>query len=470
MSTQRKILTATFLGGLFVLAVFALAGAPLIPPDAWAALAAAGAMPMALTGETGGEVRKMLEQLTDTAKAAKATVEEVKAAHNNLDGRVAKIQEEMKGIGIDATTKAAYQDAVEKVALHEKSLDKLNLEVTELAKKAANLLGGGGDQRKSLGQIVADSEVCKSYKGGVAELGAMNASLFRKAAITSAAASAGTLIQPHRAEIVMGAELPLSIRDLFQQVSIATNAVEWVREKLFTNNAGSQNGEGMAYGESGLTFEKASSPVETLGHWIPISRQVLADAGMLQGLVDGKLRYGLKLKEEAQILFGDGTNGTLHGLVPQATAFSKVGMPVVPVGGVGHTQLDYLRWAFLQVARAGYPATFAALSLEDWATIQMMKTTDGAYIFGTPTDGAAPRVWGKQVVESHALTAGDFLAGSGFAATLYDREEVSVRVAEQHADFAIKNMVALICDERLAFTVERPAAIVTGDFATLMAP
>ncbi|MFZ7338438.1 phage major capsid protein, partial [Comamonas jiangduensis] len=208
-------------------------------------------------------------------------------------------------------------------------------------------------------------------------------------------------------------------------VSIATNAVEWVREKLFTNNAGSQNGEGTAYGESGLTFEKASSPVETLGHWIPISRQVLADAGMLQGLVDGKLRYGLKLKEEAQILFGDGTNGTLHGLVPQATAFSKTGMPAVPAGGVAHTQLDYLRWAFLQVARAGYPATFATLSLEDWATIQMMKTTDGAYIFGTPTDGAAPRVWGKQVVESHALTAGDFLAGSGFAATLYDREEVS---------------------------------------------
>lgn len=470
MSTQRKILTATFLGGLFVLAVFALAGAPLIPPDAWAALAAAGAMPMALTGETSADVRKALEQLSETAKAAKATVEEVKTAHNNLDGRVAKIQDEMKGIGIDATTKAAYQEAVEKVALHEKSLDKLNLEVTELAKKAANLLGGGGDQRKSMGQIVADSEVCKSYKGGVAELGAMNASLFRKAAITSAAASAGTLIQPHRAEIVMGAELPLSIRDLFQQVSIATNAVEWVREKLFTNNAGSQNGEGTAYGESGLTFEKASSPVETLGHWIPISRQVLADAGMLQGLVDGKLRYGLKLKEEVQILFGDGTNGTLHGLVPQATAFSKTGMPVVPAGGVGHTQLDYLRWAFLQVARAGYPATFAALSLEDWATIQMMKTTDGAYIFGTPTDGAAPRVWGKQVVESHALTAGDFLAGSGFAATLYDREEVSVRVAEQHADFAIKNMVALICDERLAFTVERPAAIVTGDFATLMAP
>ena len=111
-----------------------------------------------------------------------------------------------------------------------------------------------------------------------------------------------------------------------------------------------------------------------------------------------------------------------------------------------------------------YPATFAVMSLEDWAKIQMLKTTDGAYIFGTPTDGAAPRVWGKQVVESHGMAAGEFLAGSGFAATVYDREEVTVRVAEQHADFFVKNMVAILCEERLGFTVERPAALVAGSY------
>ena len=69
------------------------------------------------------------------------------------------------------------------------------------------------------------------------------------------------------------------------------------------------------------------------------------------------------------------------------------------------------------------------------------------------------------MVESHGLAAGDFVAGSGFAATIYDREEVTVRVAEQHADFFVKNMVALLCEERIGFTVERPAAIVAGDFA-----
>lgn len=464
MKITRKHLTAAFLGGLFVLAAFALAGAPLIPTDAWAAMAAAGAMPMALTGETGGDVRKMLEQLTDTAKAAKATVEEVKAAHNNLDGRVAKIQEEMKGMGVDATTKAAYQDAVEKVALHEKSLDKLNLEVTELAKKAANLLGGGGDQRKSLGQLAAESEVCKSYRGGSAELVTMNAPLFGKAAVTSAAASAGVLIQPHQAGIIVGPDQPLTVRDLFQAVSISSNAIEWVQEKLYTNNAGPQNGEGTAKNESALTFEKKTSAVETIAHWIPASRQVLSDAPQLRGLIDGRLRFGLKLNEDNQLLYGDGTNGNLLGAVPQATVFSTAGMPAAPVDGPAHTSIDYLRWAFLQASKAMYPATFAVMSLEEWAKIQMLKTTDGAYIFGTPTDGAAPRVWGKTIVESHGMAANEFLAGSGFAATVYDREEVTVRVAEEHADFFIKNMVAILCEERLGFTVERPGALVAGEF------
>lgn len=409
-------------------------------------------------------IQETIEELKAVAGSAKTAVSEVKAAHKDLDGRIAELQKELKEGQVDAITKAAYQDAVGKVEGVEKSLDKLNLEVTELAKKAANLLGGGGEQHKSLGQLAAASEVCKSYRGGNAELVTMNAPLFGKAAVTSAAASAGVLIQPHQAGIVVGPDQPLTVRDLFQAVSIGTNAIEWVQEKLYTNNAGPQNGEGTAKNESSLTFEKKSSPVETIAHWIPASRQVLADAPQLQGLIDGRLRFGLKLKEDTGLLYGDGLNGNLLGAVPQATVFSAAGMPAAPAGGPAHTPIDYLRWAFLQVSKAQYPATFAVLSLEDWAKFQMLKTTDGAYIFGTPTDGAAPRIWGKQIVESHGMAVGDFLAGSGFAATVYDREEVSVRVAEQHQDFFIKNMVAILCEERVGFTVERPAALVAGEF------
>lgn len=465
MKITRKHLTFAFLAILTVLAIANLFGIPLVSADTWAAFAAAGAMPMAMTGEVGGDVRKAMEQLTDAAKAAKETVEILKKSHTELDGRVNKLHEEIKVAGVDAATKAAFQDAVSKVEKCEKALDKVNAEVSELAKKAANLLSGGGQQHKSIGQAAAACEQLKSYSGGNLVLANLDAPLHAKAAdpVTSAAGSAGALIQPHRvAGIITGPELPTTVRDLFNSISIASNSVEWVQEKLFTNNAGPQAGEGAAKNQSSLTFEAKNTAVKTLAHWLPASRQVLADAPQLAGFIDSRLRYGLLLKEDEQLLFGDGTGNNLLGLVPQATTFSKAGMPAVAQGAPAHTAIDYLRWSFLQVARAGYPATFAALSLEDWAIIQMMKTNDGAYIFGTPTDGAAPRIWGKRVVESYALDAGDFLAGSAFAATIYDREQVTVRIAEQHAGFFVENMVAVLCEERLALTVERPQALVHG--------
>ena len=383
----------------------------------------------------------------------------MRKSHTDLDGRVAKLHEEITAGKADAVTKAAFQDAVNKVEKSEQTLDRLNKEVTELAQKAANTLGGR-NVVKSLGQMAAESEVAKNYRGGNNfELARMAAPLFGKANITSDPASAGVLADPYRRpDILMNPDEPLTVRDLFSSVTIAQNAVEWVKELVFTNNAGAQTAEAASKPESGLTFEKKSSPVETIAHWIPVSRQILADAPALRGIIDGKLRTGLKLQEDEQLLFGDGLNGKLLGLVPQAVAYVATGIPAAP------TKLDHLRWAFLQVAKAKYPATFAVLSLDDWATIQMMKTTDGAYIFGTPTDGAAPRIWGKRVVESFGMAAGDFLAGSSLAATIWDREDVSVRVSEHHANFFIQNMVAMLCEERLAFTVERPAAIVEGTF------
>jgi len=402
------------------------------------------------------DIQKALGDLTDVAKAAKEAVEQVRKSHTDLDGRVAKLQEELKSGQADAVSKAAFQDAVAQVEKSEKTLEKLNAEVTELAAKMANGIGKP-NKVKTLGQLAAESEVCKTYRGGIAELAQMAGPLFGKSNVTSDADSAGALVQPYRVPgVVMDADEPLTVRDLFTAVSISSNAIEWVKEKLFTNNAGYQGAEGDAKPESGLTFEKMTSAVATLAHWIPASRQVLADAPQLQGIIDGKLRTGLKLKEDEQLLFGDGLNGNLHGIVPQASAYNSTGIPA------GATMIDDLRWAFLQVAKAKYPATFAVLSLDDWAKIQMMKTADGAYIFGSPTDGAAPRIWGKRVVESFGFEPGSFLAGSSLAATIYDREDVTVRVAEQHGDFFIKNMIAILCEERIGLTVERPAAMVAG--------
>ena len=49
-------------------------------------------------------------------------------------------------------------------------------------------------------------------------------------------------------------------------------------------------------------------------------------------------------------------------------------------------------------------------------------------------------------------------------AQIWDREDATVEVSREHASFFIQNMVAVLCEERLALSVYRPSAFVYGGF------
>jgi HK97 family phage major capsid protein len=243
--------------------------------------------------------------------------------------------------------------------------------------------------------------------------------------------------------------------------------VTFAKELLYTSNAGPQggptspvgNGEGELKQESALTFELANTPVCLIAHFLPASRQILSDAPMLQGYIDGRLRYGLAYKEEADLLNGDGGAGTLNGLVNQATAFTG--------GATNQTALDTILKAFLQISLQNMEPSGLVLNPIDWTNILLLKTTYGEYLFGDPHSANTANVWGKPVVATASQTAGQFLAGAfTMAAEIFDREDATVRVAEQHADFFVRNMVAILAEERLALAVYRSAAIVKGAITT----
>ena len=397
------------------------------------------------------ELKGMLE---DQAKEIKGTVDAVTQSQTKLDGIVGQLNTDIEKRGKELSEhKESFVKQVELVTTLEEKLD-------ALVEKMTKLPGNNPQARKSLGQMAAESDNAKNYKGGNNVLLAeFDGPLIGK--IDSTTASGGTLVEPiHRPGILTEPDQPLTVRDLLTVLPISTNAIEWVQELLWTSNAASQTAEGAEKAESTLTFEKKTSAVETIAHWIRASKQILADAPALRAFIDQRLVYGLKLEEEEQLLTGDGTNGNLDGLIPNATAFDT-GLSVS-----GDTIIDQLRRAILQANLSKYPTTGIVLSPTDWCNIELAKTTDNGYLFSNPTAMTTPRLWGKRVVESLAITDGTFLAGAfGLAATLWDREQVNIRVSEHHADFFIKNMVAILCEERIALTVERPLALVTGTLA-----
>ena len=81
-----------------------------------------------------------------------------------------------------------------------------------------------------------------------------------------------------------------------------------------------------------------------------------------------------------------------------------------------------------------------------------------------------PTLWGKPIVATQAMSEGDFLVGAfSQAAQIWDREDANVTISNSNEDDFIKNMVTILCEERVGLTVYRPDALVAGDFDGLPA-
>lgn len=389
-----------------------------------------------------------LEQL---AQEFKKQVDEVKGIAEDFKGK------REHGDKIAEGAKQAADEAITK-------LNELKARVDEVEQKAARRPNEQNEEQKSLGRQFVESDQFKSLTESAGQRGKANLEI--KATITSAntnaAGSAGDLVQITRlAGVVAPPDRKLTIRDLLMQGRMDGNALEYVKETGFTNNAG-MVAEGALKPQSDLKFDLVSTTAKVIAHYMKASRQILDDASQLQSYIDGRLRYGLAFKEEQQILNGDGTGQNLLGIIPQATAYSR------PVGVTpsSETTIDTLRYAMLQAVLAEYPASGHVLNPIDWASIETLKDTTGQYIIGNPQGTLNPTLWGLPVVATQAITAGKFLTGAfSMGAQIFDRWLSRVEVATENEDDFIKNLVTILAEERLALAVYRPEAFVYGDLA-----
>ena len=338
----------------------------------------------------------------------------------------------------------------------------------EIQQKIAHKPAGAPEAPKTAGQLFVDSAEFKAavsrnqVKTEAVNIGASHL----KTAIINVIGQNQPLVPDMRVPgIVTAPTRRLTIRDLLPQLRTTSNLVQFASESVFTNNAGLQfnspdSKEGVLKNESGITFTLSNAPVETIAHGIPASKQILADAPGLQSYIDSRLMYGLKLKEETQILTGDGTAGNLSGLNANATTYNR--------GVSNDTMLDCLLKAMLQAALSEYSATGIVLNPVDWTQIQLIKDTQGRYLFANPQSVSDPMLWGLPVVSTNSQTSGQFLVGAfSLAAAIWDREDATVQLFDQHDDYPLRNMVLILCEERMAVTVYRSAALIKGTLPAL---
>ena len=268
------------------------------------------------------------------------------------------------------------------------------------------------------------------------------------------------------------------VRDLFPTRTTTAAVIEYFRQLGFTtldashgvNNASSvaERSGSAAFGakpQSSFAFVGEQAPVRTLAHWEAAHRNVLADEPQLRSIIDNELMYGLRLLEDAQILNGDGVGENLLGVLqtPGIQAYSWSAGNSTPVPD---TKADALRRAATLSFLAYYEPTGIVLHPSDWEDIELTKDTNGQYLIAVSVAmGGEPKVWRMPVVDTPAITAGTALVGAfGTGAQLYDREQASIRISEQHSDFFIRNAIVILAEQRLALAVKRPEAFVEVTF------
>lgn len=407
---------------------------------------------------------KRVDNAQEQADAAQRLVKLSEA----LDRRDSEIKAEFKKLAdmvAQKSDKADYDAQVKKVEELAEKAQGLADQILACEQKLSRPMGGAsGEEVKSIGQIVTDSESFQSLREGKSRIASVAFKSLERKDITSASASAGVLVEPMRVGMVRPEDQDLRIRSLLMPGVTASNAIEYFKENVFTN-AAAPVAELALKPQSDITFTEASTTVKTLAHWMLASKQIIDDVPMLMSYINGRLIYGLRLVEEQQLLLGDGTGQNLLGIIPQATAYDATLITTLGVTNVN--KMDVIRAAMLQVQLSLYEPTGIVLHPTDWAAITLTKDTNGNYLVANPQSTLSRVLWSLPVVPSMSMTQGQFLVGSfRYGAQFFDREAANIAVSYEDRDNFVKNAVTIRAEERLALAVYRPKAFVTGTFPT----
>lgn len=393
-------------------------------------------------------------------------------AATEMKALVERQSEEIKKYGeTTEATGARMAKLGETLDAMQDEVKKYDERLQSMEKKANHPGFGRSAQVKTMGQMFVESEEFKSAQGrGLRSTGTVSieGSFFRKD-ISNATASAGNLIQDMTLPEIYrqsGGDRDVHIRNFMNVGQTSEGSIEYMvddtasppqAEPQYSSQSGAT--ELVAKKVSNWTFDMVTVPVRTIAHYVVASRQILNDVPRLRSYVDNQLRYGLALAEDEQILYGTGTGGDLSGIMTNNA--------IQNAGGVasGDTFLDHIRKAIALGRVAEYAMNGILLHPTDWSAIELLKGNDDHYLWVTVPNGGEPRLWRVPVYETTAINQGDFLVGNWtLAAQLLDREQATLRIAEQHDDLFVKNGVVILAEERVALTVFRPKAFVKGSF------
>ena len=202
-----------------------------------------------------------------------------------------------------------------------KGVDGLRDQLVKLAgsgaTEAALAARPGQIDRRSMGEQFVQSEQYRGFFGSGAHRTSASwrspsVELFDRTrglhatTLTTDPASGGDLIVPQYLPGILPLQFKkLTVADLLASGTTDSNLISYMVETLFTN-AAAPVAEGALKPESAMVFDLLSEAVRKIAHWLPVTEEMLEDVSQIRSYIDARLRLGVEIAEEDQLLNGTG--------------------------------------------------------------------------------------------------------------------------------------------------------------------
>lgn len=257
---------------------------------------------------------------------------------------------------------------------------------------------------------------------------------------------------------VISLEPKLDVRGLFGQEKISTNALTYYVLDDMSGTIGTV-AEGAVKSQINIPYTAKTVALSKIAAFFKETDELLSDNAFLETAIRSRGVYEFNKAVESYLIT------TLTGTSGIQTNTSAI-------------SFDTLLAAKQDImADTGYAADAIVINPADWATLLQSKDSNNQYLLGGPAYGSYgnggynsnPKIWGLNVIESSAMTAGTCLVGAfkaGASVVTKANEGFRVEVSNSDQDDFIYNRVTVRLEERLVEAVRIPSAFYLVGTAT----
>lgn len=222
---------------------------------------------------------------------------------------------------------------------------------------------------------------------------------------------------------------PVQVIDVIPSGRTSQAAIIYMLETTFTP-AAAERSEAAAYAEATFALTATTETVRAFGASIPVTDEQIADVNQAETYVRSRLGFGVRQRLDSQILVGDASAPNLRGAATVTGSLTQA-KSTDPVPDAIYKGMDQIR----TTGRAVPGVVF--MHPNDWQPIRLLRTSDGMYIWGNPSQAGPERIWGVPVVQTTAQTENTIpiIDNSPAMCMLFERQGLTLEVGFVNDDF-----------------------------------